>query len=54
MFAACDAKRLQRNVMRRIVNLCCIVTLKKRIIPIPEKKSASVKSIRQERTLRKI
>lgn len=54
MFAVCPGKKPKKSGKERIVNLYCIVISKRRIIPIPEKKSASVKFIRQERTLRKI
>lgn len=47
-------KEAKEKRKERIVNLCCIVILKKRIMPIQERINASVKFIHHEHTSRKI
>lgn len=50
MFAVCPGKKLKKKERERIVNLCCIVISKRRIIPKQERTDANVKSIHHERT----
>ena len=50
----CPGKKLKKSGKERIGNLCCIVILKKRIMPIQERINASVKFIHHEHTSRKI
>ena len=50
MSAVCPGKKLKESGKERIVNLCCIVISKKRIMPIRERTNAKAKSIHHEHT----